>query len=659
MRRVFGAFIVTGATLLSAETQWEQVYDGMLNGEMVENLYSKYEDIRMPRPAFADIDGDNDKDLFIGDYSGKIHFYRNTGTENSYRFEKEDGFCDSIKIGNNAAPTFGDLDNDGDLDLLVGNGYNGGNGGNLYYYLNVGNKYEADFQLVTDSLNNIDAHDYSVPHLFDNDHDGDLDLLVGGGNGNLFYSENIGDKDSAVWDTVISDYGDVRVGYKAVPAFYDINDDGYEDLVVGNSWGRMMCFLADSNQNYTRLPNYFADYEFGGTNYGNYLALIDDYTAPVFVDLDGDLDKDLVVSLSSGGHLSFIEDLDGVFTWTKDNMLAKTLDIGKVSKPLLKDLNNDGVVDLLIAKSTGYISYYRNDGTNEDFRWTFITPDFLKAKVYNYATLDAADIDGDGDLDFFVGSNRGGISYFVNNGDASNPMPELVSLNYNELVCDSSLNFKFSEAKFLDIDNDLDLDLLLKDRHLNLALYVNVGTAQEPSFEFWGDSLLEGVAYSNCGMSLFDIDNDGSNELIVGGNNLTVYEIDNGSKTFTLSDTIDVTIGGSSFAPTFVRSNNRVQMLVGSWTGEVFLFKESLPVSSVNTFKKNNFNTLFSINDRILHIETMGLSNVTLYNMSGRKVYQKRLESSIKKISLKNYNGVYVLKIRNGKRSFSTKINLL
>ena len=67
-------------------------------------------------PSFADIDGDDDLDLIVGEQPGTLNFYVNTGTATAPSYSSAGGGFD---VGFFSTPSFADIDGDGDLDLMV------------------------------------------------------------------------------------------------------------------------------------------------------------------------------------------------------------------------------------------------------------------------------------------------------------------------------------------------------------------------------------------------------------------------------------------------------------------------------------------------------------------------------------------------------------
>ncbi|MBX9256370.1 VCBS repeat-containing protein, partial [Desmonostoc muscorum CCALA 125] len=89
-------------------------------------------------------------------------------------------------VGTYAAPTFADIDNDGDLDAFVGNG-----DGNTNFYRNTGTATAPSFTLeATNPFGLTNVVNYAVPTLADIDDDGDLDAFVGNVDGNTNFYRN-------------------------------------------------------------------------------------------------------------------------------------------------------------------------------------------------------------------------------------------------------------------------------------------------------------------------------------------------------------------------------------------------------------------------------------------------------------------------------------
>jgi hypothetical protein len=144
----------------------------------------------MPRggnwtPALGDLDGDGDLDLVVGEASGELNLFMNEGTAGEPRFVlSEEGWL-GIDVGRRSAPTLVDFDGDGDLDLLIGS-----EDGPLRLWRNVGDATNPRFE--EDPSFTIGLHPMSVPAFADLNGDGRLDLIAGGMAGGLLYWQNRG-----------------------------------------------------------------------------------------------------------------------------------------------------------------------------------------------------------------------------------------------------------------------------------------------------------------------------------------------------------------------------------------------------------------------------------------------------------------------------------
>ena len=119
--------------------------------------------------AWGDVDNDGDQDLYAGNLYGMANnLYENFG-DGTFRIM--DGGRATTDAGSSYAVTFGDLDNDADLDLVVANW-----GGSSEIYLNDG---AGHFEQVRSGKFQRSIHYASSLALGDYDSDGDLDVLIG------------------------------------------------------------------------------------------------------------------------------------------------------------------------------------------------------------------------------------------------------------------------------------------------------------------------------------------------------------------------------------------------------------------------------------------------------------------------------------------------
>ena len=152
-------------------------------------------------PRFVDWDKDGKKDLIIGDGSysaNSVYFFKNHGSSTKSDFNKSKRQWLGYGMGReHLTPTVGDLDGDGDNDLLVGS-----RTGELFFYENTPGVAEKGAPYLTKlheepvkiGDKTVPAGEFIRPYLIDLDKDGDLDLLLGTGDGRVLVSKNDGTK---------------------------------------------------------------------------------------------------------------------------------------------------------------------------------------------------------------------------------------------------------------------------------------------------------------------------------------------------------------------------------------------------------------------------------------------------------------------------------
>ncbi len=208
--------------------------------------------------ALADLDGDGDLDLVLANESSpdepsraNLLLYRNEGTADAPDLRLEDADWLSLAYDFGAyAPVFGDLDGDGDLDLLVG-GFNG----RFALLRNDGTPEAPDFTLADERFGDVDAGQYARGALGDLDGDGDLDLVTGASNGRVRLYRNVGTPTAPAFETESNGTPGADdlafaaaiglpddVGEDSAPALSDIDSDGDLDLLVGTATGEILVY---------------------------------------------------------------------------------------------------------------------------------------------------------------------------------------------------------------------------------------------------------------------------------------------------------------------------------------------------------------------------------------------------------------------------------
>ncbi|UCH89483.1 MAG: hypothetical protein JSV49_02200, partial [Thermoplasmata archaeon] len=183
-------------------------------------------------PTSADIDADFDSDLLIGTNAGGLYILENSGSPYEPLFANLEQITD-IRTNNFAAPMLVDYDEDNDFDLVIGD-----SNGKIGYFHNVGSDVAPDWnRVVPNPFAEIQVQSQAVPFLYDLDNDGDLDVTIGDSTDNLYYFRCASSGLSRKYVLDETMYVGLYMSTYNHPVLVDIDADSLPELIIGNSAG--------------------------------------------------------------------------------------------------------------------------------------------------------------------------------------------------------------------------------------------------------------------------------------------------------------------------------------------------------------------------------------------------------------------------------------
>lgn len=647
----------------------------------------------------VDYDGDGKKDIFTSSPGGAI-VYRNTSTTNSLNFTKITNILpasyelilsgnpitinSSVNVIQGDIPAISDIDNDGDMDILAFYF----NSTCIRYYKNLSQELYGNSDSLTfkganvcygnfredNSTNQIILNDCCInqvnnPEMVLNDRPG----------------QNMNDRHSG--SSILS---------------LDLDADGMEDLLIGDlSFNNLVSLVNDGTAPNTNVDLISPNYAFPSYDTPVDITV---FPAAYYVDVNNDNVRDLIVTPNSIINANNYranwfyknegQDNNPNFSlqtvgFLQDDMIEG----GSESYPIYFDHNGDGLKDLIVAISdrfdpisnNGYsrLFYYENTGTSSAPEFTLEDEDygnysnFLNHPHYFYRPA-FGDADGDGDEDLLLSDLNDTMYYFENIAGVGNAAQFANATPFKNslgVIVDEGIQVT---PKFVDLNRDGRVDLVIGKRNGKIAYYENIGGSNAYSFEFKTASLgnvdvseywtIEGIASPEF------VDIEGEYHLICGAQNgyLHYYSnIDNNlTGTFTLIDSTleNINIGTYSTPAVYdIDSNNRLEMVLGNKRGGLALF-ESAEVTSIGIMEQdlseisiypNPAKTSFFVDLSKLQIGSFGPVDYVVSDVAGKPVSMGTINQTIAIIECHEYaRGLYFLTLNVNGHNVSRKVLL-
>lgn len=404
-----------------------------------------------------DIDGDNQKDLLVGDIGGNelsLSWHKNFSIKKYI----------SKKCTDYNSSSFIDIDGDGDKDIVsIGPSFN-----LLPWYENIDGNGTISLQKFISFDEMVTIQDYGYI---------DSDSLIDFSSGNRWYKNN----GNGTFTTYILNSSSSIIISKII----DVDSDGKNDIVFGTS-GSNDAFIGWM-KNIDGAGN-FGELQILATVTGSNQSI----RKIVFEDFDNDNNKDFIVFTKS--YVIFIKALNNFGSFNNSWQWLYNYPCSDCNFILSSDIDGDDDLDLIFnyEPSFFYSSFkiVKNNGNA-----TFSDVQTIN-NLSKHSSINFSDIDNDGDSDI-VGFDKGGFkTIFYENLDG------LGNFNFNpiELIKHSNENYSISEP--VDFDNDGNKDILYSNYSIsplqnNISWFKNLGLSNNKI----------------VGNTKLDIDNNGCSSL--------------------------------------------------------------------------------------------------------------------------------------------------
>jgi len=650
---------------------------------------------------FADYDGDGREDIFTYSpgYAG-LKVYRNiSNTHLDFRLEVypfltsfQGGGYVNILVTYADYPAICDLDGDGDLDILT--------------FWGLGSFVEKHRNMSVEKYGKRDSLDFMKTdfcwgYFAESDESNQITLdtclrcgsMEAWGHGSL-------EQGTANRETGTANREERHTG--STFRLLELNGDNLIDLLLGDvDYPNLVALYNGGSVDTARMVSYNWQYPTDGVPI-NLFSM----PASFYDDFDNDGINDLLVApfdpnpfLSDNFQSAWFYHNDGSNDQPQFNLKSRSflqdqmIDVGAGAYPVFCDIDQDGLMDLLIGnygyydtsyydqfmtlytKHTSQVAWLRNTGTTEQPAFTFIDRDFAGVSSLDLKGLAPAfgDLDGDNDVDMLLGCEDGTIIHYLNTASPGEPMSLALSqLNFQNIDVGA-----FSTPQLFDLDRDNLIDLIIGEKGGNINFYKNTGTMQNPCFTLVTDSLGKvnvidySISLDGFSAPFFYRDAQDQTHLLVGsekGDVLYFTGIDgNLEGEFTLSDTLAGLIGLQEFkahrgyrsAPALfdLDQNGYPELIAGNFSGGLEYFAGSgfPPVSGLDENSLSIPEVIIypvpatdQINISVADPDIWRIIGVKIISADGRVILSYNYDNEIKMIVNTNFftKGLFICQVK-------------